>query len=68
MKTDNRKLFEYSIMSFTDYGYHIEEISLNLYEDEIVENVATEYETKFHNLGFPIYRMVVKKIRQKIDM
>lgn len=61
MKTDNRKLFEYSIMSFTDYGYHIEEISLNLYEDEMPENVATEYETKFHNLGFPIYRMVVKK-------
>lgn len=61
MKTDNRKLFEYSIMSFTDYGYHIEEISLNLYEEEMPENVATEYETKFHNLGFPIYRMVVKK-------
>ena len=46
---------------YTDYGYHIEEISLNLYEDEMPENVATEYETKFHNLGFPIYRMVVKK-------
>ena len=61
MKTDNRKLFEYSIMSFTNYGYQIEEISLNLYDDDIKENVATEYETKFHNLGYPIYRIVVKK-------
>ena len=61
MKTDNRKLFEYSIMSFTNYGYQIEEISLNLYDDDIKENVATEYETKFHNLGYPIYRIIVKK-------
>ena len=61
MKTDNRKLFEYSIMSFTNYGYQMEEISLNLYDDDIKENVATEYETKFHNLGYPIYRIVVKK-------
>ena len=61
MKTDNRKLFEYSIMSFTEYGYHIKEISLDLYDDEILENVATEYEMKFHNLGYPIYRIVVKK-------
>ena len=61
MKTDNRKLFEYSIMSFTNYGYQIEEISLNLYDDDIKENVATEYETKFHNLGYHIYRIVVKK-------
>lgn len=61
MKTDNRKLFEYSIMSFTNYGYQIEEISLNLYDDDIKKNVATEYETKFHNLGYPIYRIIVKK-------
>ena len=66
MKTDNRKLFEYSIMSFTNYGYQIEEISLNLYDDDIKENVATEYETKFHNLGYPIYRIVVKKDYTKI--
>lgn len=34
MKTDNRKLFEYSIMSMTEYGYHIREISLDLYQDQ----------------------------------
>lgn len=61
MKTDNRKLFEYSIISFTNYGYKIEEISLDLYNDEIGDNVQTEYEKKFHNLGLPIYKIVVKK-------
>ena len=42
MKTDNRKLFEYSIKSFTDYGYKIEDISLNLYEDDTKNNIPTD--------------------------
>lgn len=61
MKTDNRKLFEYSMISMTEYGYHIKELSLNLYDDDTSSNIATEYEEKFHNLGFPIYRIVVEK-------
>lgn len=61
MKTDNRKLFEFSIISFTDYKYKIEEISLDLYNDNIKDNVQTEYERKFHDRGFPIYKIVVKK-------
>ena len=61
MKTDNRKLFEFSIMSLTSYGYKIEEISLDMYNDDIKDNVQTEYEKKFHDKGFPIYKIVVKK-------
>ena len=61
MTTDNRKLFEYSIKSFTDYGYKIEDISLNLYEDDIKNNVPTEYETRFHNRGCLIYKVDVSK-------
>ena len=61
MKTDNRKLFEFSVISFTNYGYKIEEISLDLYNDDIKDNVATEYEKKFHEKGFPIYKIIVKK-------
>ena len=61
MKTDNRKLFEYSIMSFTNYGYKIEDLSLNLYDDDISLNIATEYEKKFVSLGMPIYKVNVKK-------
>lgn len=57
MKTDNRKLFEYSIIEFTNYGYKINNISLDLYRDDISDNVETEYEIKFHNKGFPIYKI-----------
>lgn len=53
-KTDNRKLFEYSLKSFTDYGYKIEEISLNLHEDDFF-NIKTEYENRFSSKGYPIY-------------
>lgn len=60
-KTDNRKLFEYSLKSFTDYGYRINMISLDLHKDDI-SNVETEYEIKFSNRGYPIYMVdVIKK-------
>lgn len=60
-KTDNRKLFEYSLKSFTDYGYRIKTISLDLHNDEI-PNVETEYEIKFSSKGYPIYMVdVIKK-------
>lgn len=61
MKTDNRKLFEYSVMSFTEYGYKINEISLDLHNDDIKDNIETEYEKKFSELGFPIYKIDVYK-------
>ena len=59
-KTDNRKLFEYSIMTLTDYGYTINNISLDLHNDDI-SNVETEYEKRFSNLGYPIYMIDVTK-------
>ena len=61
MKTDNRKLFEYSLISFNENGYHFDELSLNLYQDDLTDNVQTEYERKFHELGFPIYKITVYK-------
>lgn len=61
MKTDNRKLFEFSIIEFTNYNYKIQELSLDMYNDDIKGNVQTEYEKKFYELGFPIYRIIVKK-------
>ena len=61
MKTDNRKLFEFSLIEFNNYNYKFEEISLDLYNDDTKDNVQTEYERKFHELGFPIYKVIVKK-------
>lgn len=61
MKTDNRHLFEYSIKSFTDYGYKIEHLSLDLYADDISLNIPTEYEAKFVAKGMQIYYIEVTK-------
>ena len=51
---------KYSIKSLTDYGYRIKDISLDLHNDENVDNIETEYERKFVNLGYPIYRIDVE--------
>ncbi len=59
-KTDNRHLFEYSLKSFVDYGYKIEEISLDLHKDDIF-NIETEYEKKFSTKGYPIYMVKIIK-------
>ena len=61
MKTDNRKLFEYSIIELTNYGYKIDNISLDLHKDDIKDNIETEYEQKFSSQGFPIYKIEVFK-------
>lgn len=60
-KTDNRHLFEFSIQSFNEYGYTIDNICLNLYEEDLTFNVPTEYEEKFSNKGMPIYKIEVHK-------
>lgn len=61
MKTDHRKLFEYSIQTLTEYGYHIDSICLNLYQEPLDGNIPTEYEEKFSRQGAPIYRIEVHK-------
>lgn len=61
MKTDNRKLFEYSIMSFNNCGYSIDLLSLDLYKDDLNGNVQTEYEKKFVSNGNIIYKISVHK-------
>ena len=59
-KTDNRKLFEFSLMSYANYDYKIKKISLNLHDDDY-DNIETEYEKKFVSLGYPIYMIEVEK-------
>ncbi|MBD8016512.1 tRNA (guanosine(46)-N7)-methyltransferase TrmB [Microbacterium sp. APC 3898] len=56
-KTDNRKLFEYSLTSISEYGMLLKEVSLDLHDNEPEWNIMTEYEEKFSKKGQPIYRM-----------
>ena len=62
MKTDNKDLFAYSIMTYNNYGFKIKDISLDLPED-YKNNVVTEYERKFRNQGITInYINVIKEV------
>ena len=59
-KTDNIELFAYSIESLSKYGYTIEKVSLDL-KNEDIDNVCTEYEKKFMNMGVNINYLNAKK-------
>lgn len=59
MKTDNRKLFEYSLTKFNEVGWVFEEISLDLHSD-MEDIITTEYEDKFVGLGQVIYFVKVR--------
>lgn len=60
-KTDNLKLFSYSIESLSTYGYVIKNVSLNLHEEDLDDNVMTEYEARFKLKGVKICRLEAYK-------
>lgn len=56
-KTDNMHFFEYSLEQFSMSGYVMKNISLDLHNSGYEGNIITEYEKKFSEKGFPIYRL-----------
>lgn len=60
MKTDNLNLFNYSLESLTNYGYEIIYQTNNL-DCLDSNNIMTEYEQKFYNLGIKINKLIAKK-------
>ncbi|MDF2866276.1 MAG: hypothetical protein K0R72_1094 [Clostridia bacterium] len=59
IKTDNIKLFEFTLVSMNNFGFKFEEVYLDLHKTNI-DNVLTEYEQKFCEKG-PIYMLVCKQ-------
>ena len=56
-KTDNKNLFEFSLNSFAQENYKLENITLDLHNSGFEGNVVTEYEQRFLDEGAPIYRL-----------
>lgn len=54
-KTDNRGLFEFSLMSMNVYGMKFDNLNLDVHDDEPEGNIRTEYEEKFSKRGHKIY-------------
>lgn len=58
-KTDNQKLFEYSLTSFSMYDAVLEKVYLDLHNSDVEDNIMTEYEEKFSKKGNRIYKAIV---------
>ena len=61
MRTDNRDLYIYSLMSFSEYGYVLKNITFDLHTTCDFPLITTEYEDKFSDKGMPIYAVVAVK-------
>ncbi len=55
MKTDNKDLFEDSLLYFLDEGFHITEFSVDFRRKEHPEDAVSEYERRFMEASQPIY-------------
>ncbi len=63
-KTDNADLFQYSLLSLSQHGYILKELSFDL-EHSMIPNVLTEYEERFLEMGCPIYYVMAEKLETK---
>ena len=59
-KTDNRKLFDFSLEEIPAAGWHIDAHTFDLHRDTDMNtgNIMTEYEEKFSTLGNPICKLI----------
>lgn len=62
MKTDNVDLFQYSLLQFQEANWYLHEVYVDYRKQEHEEDVITEYEHRFMELGQPIFRAVWKKV------
>lgn len=63
-KTDNQGLFEFSLISFSEYGLQLKFLSLDLHNSDYEGNIMTEYEEKFSSKGQRIYRVEAKYMNE----
>lgn len=61
-KTDNRPLFDFSLEELKEAGWISDEVSFDLHKNgPAPNNIMTEYEEKFYQLGNPICRFVAHR-------
>lgn len=60
-KSDNRRLFEDSVCYFSQFGFGLFDVTFDLHKTD-TPNVMTEYERNFSEQGFPIYRLVARRM------
>ena len=68
MRTDNASLFCYSLMSFSEAGYVLRNLTFDLHQNIPDDFITTEYEDRFSNKGMPIYSVEAVKVSNKVKM
>jgi tRNA (guanine-N7-)-methyltransferase len=61
-KTDDRRLFEFTLEHLSQHGWRFESVDLDLHAAEPPDNVRTEYEDAFAGEGHPIFRLVARAV------
>lgn len=61
LKTDNEKLFEFSLNALGEAGYGLKNISFDYHNSGVEIPATTEYEDKFSASGMKIYRLEAVK-------
>ncbi|ADU31536.1 tRNA (guanosine(46)-N7)-methyltransferase TrmB [Evansella cellulosilytica] len=56
-KTDNQGLFEYSLASLSQFGLKLKNVSLDLHNSDLEDNIMTEYEERYVEKGMRIFRL-----------
>lgn len=68
MRTDNEDLFCYSLMSFSEAGYILRNLTFDLHRDYQKDKlITTEYEDRFSERGMPIYSVEAVKVSKKVN-
>lgn len=66
-KTDNRPLFDFSLVEAEESQWELEAKTFDLHRDEKLNqgNIMTEYEQRFSEMGNPICKMVIHPPKEK---
>ncbi len=59
-KTDNQRLFRFSLLETKEYGMKWLLVTFDLHKEYPENNIMTEYETRFSSMGYPIQKLVAK--------
>lgn len=66
-KTDNRPLFDFSLVEAEESDWVIQEKTFDLHRDEVMNqgNIMTEYEQRFSEMGNPICKMIIRPPKEQ---
>lgn len=67
-KTDNRGMFEFSVCEFSQSGFGLKDVTLDLLNSPLAENnIMTEHEKKYSDMLMPIYKLTAFVLDDKAE-